>query len=77
MHHHAAVLGMKQLHQLAALTDEDEHVAIPDLTLHPLMYHPAQRADALAHICPSRAQVVPHRVVKAEHDQRDSWLIIP
>ena len=60
----------EQFHQFAALADEDEHVAVLHVTPHPLMHHPAQRADALAHIRPARAQVVAHRVVKAEHGSR-------
>ena len=28
IHHHATVLGMKQLHQFATRTDKDKHVAI-------------------------------------------------
>jgi len=58
---------MEQLHQAAAMSDEDEHVAVLHVASHPLMHHPAQRADALAHISPPRTQVVAHRVIKAEH----------
>ena len=67
IHHHAAVLGMKQFHKLQVATYEDEHVTVTHLTLHTLMYYTAQRTDSLAHVCVARAQPVPHGVVKAEH----------
>ena len=70
VHHHAAVLRMEQLHQPAAPPDEDEHVAVAHVALHPLMHHAAERADALAHVCPSRTEKVAHRVVKAEHGKK-------
>ena len=58
---------MKQFHQAAALPNEDEHVTITHITPHLLMHHPAERADALSHIRPPRAQIVAHCIVKAEH----------
>jgi len=63
---------MEQLHQLAAPADEDEHVSVANIAPHPLMHHAAQRADALAHVRPARAQEVTHRVVKAEHGKTSS-----
>ena len=68
VHHHTPVLGMEQLHQLAALADEDEHVTITHVTPHLLMHHAAERTDAFTHISPPWAQVVPHRIIQAEHD---------
>ena len=62
--------GADYAHQTAATPDEDEHIAVLHLTLHPLMHHPAQRTDTLAHICPAGTQIVAHRVVKAEHGSR-------
>ena len=67
VHHHTTVLGMKQLHQPAAGTDEDENVAIAHIAPHTLMHYTAQRTDALAHIRTPRTQVIPHRVIQAEH----------
>ena len=67
IHHHAAVLSMKQLHQTTAPADEDEDITVPHITLHPLMHHSAKRTDALAHIRPAGAQIVAHRVIQAEH----------
>ena len=71
------ILGMKQPHQLAAASYEDEHVTVPDTALHPLVYHAAQRTDSLAHVRPARAQIVAHRVVKAEHDRKGFSPTIP
>ena len=67
IHHHATVLGMKQLHQAAAGTNEDKHVAIAYVASHLLMHHTAERTDALTHVSPPGAQVVTHRVIQAEH----------
>ena len=67
IHHHTTVLGMEQLHQTAALPDEDEYVAIADIAPHPLMHNAAERTDALTHVCTPRAQPVAHRVIQAEH----------
>ena len=67
IHHHAAVLGMQQLHQTAAPADEDEYVTIAYVALHLLMHHTAERADALAHISPPWTQKVAHSVIQAEH----------
>jgi len=39
IHYHTPVLGMEQLHQLAALADEDEHVTITHVTLHSFMHY--------------------------------------
>ena len=39
IHHHPPVLGMEQLHQLAALADEDEHVPVTHVTLHSFMHY--------------------------------------
>ena len=58
---------MEQLHQAAALANEDEQVAVLHVAPHPLMRHPAQRADTLAHVRPAKTQIIAHRVVKAEH----------
>ena len=77
IHHHTPVLGMEQLHQLAALADEDEHVTITHVAFHLLMHHTAERTDALTHVCPPWAQVVAHRVIQAEHGQTGSCSIIP
>ena len=68
IHHQPPVLGMEQLHQLAALADEDEHVTITHVTSHLLMHHAAERTDALTHVSPPWAQVVPHRIIQAKHD---------
>ena len=67
IHHHTPVLGMEQLHQLAALPDENEYIAIAHVTSHLLMHHTAERTDTLTHVSPPWAQPVAHRVVKAEH----------
>ncbi len=69
IHHHTAILSMQQLHQLAAGTDEDEDITVAHVALHPFMHHATQRTDALAHVSPTRAQVVAHRVIQAEHDR--------
>jgi hypothetical protein len=53
IHYHTPVLSMEQLHQLAALTDEDEYVTITHVTLHPFMHNTTERADTLSHICSS------------------------
>ena len=68
IHYHTPVLSMEQLHQLAALTDEDEYVTITHVTSHLLMHHAAERADAFTHVSPPRAQVVAHRIIQAKHD---------
>ena len=68
---------MEQLHQLAALADEDEHVAITHVASHLLMHHTAEGTDTLTHVSPPRAQVVAHRVIQAEHGRKDSCLTIP
>ena len=39
IHYHTPVLSMKQLHQLAALADEDEHVPVTHVTLHSFMHY--------------------------------------
>ena len=44
---------MEQLHQLAALPDEDEYVTIADVASHLLMHHTAERTDSLTHVCTS------------------------
>ena len=67
IHHHTPVFGMKQLHQLAALPDENEYVTIADVTSHLLMHYTTERTDTLTHVSPPWAQPVAHRVVKAEH----------
>ena len=67
IHYHTPVLSMEQLHQLAALTDEDEYVTITHVTSHLLMHHAAERADALTHVSPPRAQIIAHRIIQAEH----------
>ena len=61
---------MKQLHQFATGADEDKHVAVAHVTSHLLMHHAAERADALAHVGPSRAKPVAHRVIQTEHDSQ-------
>ena len=69
---------MKQFHEPAAGTDEDEDVTVPHFALHLLMYHSAQRADALAHVCPARTQEVAHRVVQVKHGRPgDFGLTLP
>ena len=68
IHYHTPVLSMEQFHQLAALADEDEHVTITHVTSHLLMHHATERTDALTHVSPPRAQVVPHRIIQAKHD---------
>ncbi len=55
IHHHAPVLGMEQFHQLAAPADEDEHVAIADVTSHLLVYYTTKGTDTLTHVSPPRA----------------------
>jgi len=68
---------MEQLHQLAALADEDEYVTIAYITSHPFMHYTTERTDTFTHIGFSWAQVVAHCIVKAKHDLLGSWLIIP
>lgn len=58
---------MKQLHQLTAAADEDEHVSVADIGAHLLFDHADQRVDPLAHVRASRTQVVTHRIVQTEH----------
>ena len=77
IHYHTPVLGMEELHQLSAGTDEDKHVAIAHIAPHLLVYHAAEGADALTHIRPSRAQPIAHRIIQAEHGQKDSCSTIP
>ena len=67
IHHHASVFRMKQLHESAAGSDEDEDITVLHFAPHPFMYQTAQRTDSLAHICPAGAQEVAHRVVQAKH----------
>ena len=69
---------MKQFHEPAAGTDEDEDIAVLHLALHLLMYHSAQRTDPLAHIRPARTQEVAHRVVQVKHGRlQDFWSTAP
>ena len=65
---------MKELHQFTIAADEDEHVTVLYATAHTLVYHTAERADALAHIRPARAKEVTHRIIQAEHGSRDKRL---
>ncbi len=67
IHNHTSVFRMKQLHDPAAGSDEDEDITVLHFALHPFMYQTAQRTDSLAHICPAGAQEVAHRVVQAKH----------
>ena len=67
IHHHTPVLGMKQLHQPATRTNEDKHVTVAYVASHLLMHHTAERTDPLPHVSPPRAQIIPHRVIQAEH----------
>ena len=41
IHYHTSVFGMKQFHEPAAGTDEDEDITVLHLALHFLMYHSA------------------------------------
>lgn len=69
---------MKQFHQFAVGPDKDEHVTVPHLALHLLMHQPAQRTDALAHICPAGTQKVAHRIIQAKHGCfQDYGLAVP
>lgn len=67
IHHHPAVLGMEKFHELTAAADEDKDIAVAHVCPHPFLHHSDQRVDSLAHVGPSGAQVIPHRIVKAEH----------
>lgn len=64
---------MKQLHEPAAGTDEDEDITILHFAVHLLMHHSAQRTDTLAHICPARTQEVAHRVVQVKHGRLEDF----
>ena len=64
---------MKEFHESAAGTDEDEDITVPHFTVHFLMYHSAQRTDTLAHICPDRTQEVAHRVVQVKHGRLEDF----
>ena len=64
---------MKQLHEPAAGTDEDEDIAVLHFAVHLLMHHSAQRTDTLAHICPARTQEVAHRVVQVKHGRLEDF----
>lgn len=69
---------MKQFHEPAAGTDEDEDVAVPHFAVHLFMYHSAQRTDTFAHIRPARTQEVAHRVVQVKHGRfEDFGRIVP
>ena len=67
IHHHTAVLGMDKLHELAAVADEDEDIAVPHLRTEFILYDAHKGIDALAHVCETCTQVVTHRVVQREH----------
>lgn len=67
IHYHTAVFGMEKFHELPATADEDKDIAVAHVCPHPFLHHSDQRVDSLAHVGPSGAQVIPHRIVKAEH----------
>lgn len=67
IHHHSAVLGMRQLHQFTAAAYEDEHIPVPDIRPHLLFDNSDKRVDSLAHVCPARTKMVAHRIVETEH----------
>ena len=46
IHHHPAILGMEQFHQLPTAAYEDEHVAVADIGAHLLLDHTDERVDA-------------------------------
>ena len=58
---------MEQFHEPTAGADEDEDITVPHLAFHLLVYHPAQRTDALAHVRPAGTQEVAHRVIQVKH----------
>ena len=64
---------MKQFHEPAARTDEDEDITVLHFTVHLFMYHSAQRTDTFAHICPARTQEVAHRVVQVKHGRLEDF----
>ena len=68
IHNHTTVLGMKEFHQPSAAADEDEHVTVLYVGSHLFLDHSYKRVDPLAHVRPSRTQMVAHRFIKREHD---------
>lgn len=68
IHHHASIFRVKQLHEFAAVTYENENISVLHLAIHPIVHQPAQRADTFTHICPARAQKVAHCVIQTKHE---------
>ena len=64
---------MKEFHEFAAGTDEDEDITVLHFTFHSLMYHSAQRTDPLTHICPARTQEVAHCIVQVKHGRLEDF----
>lgn len=68
IHHHASIFRLKQLHEFAAGTYENENISVLHLAIHPIVHQPTQRTDALTHICPAGAQKVAHCIIQTKHE---------